>query len=404
MKQSTVRSGNMLVLTALLWSAGFCNRGMPPEPQGGDAGHGRPLARKAPFVPPSRTGRHFYAAPDGSPQGGGNPGQPWDLATALSRLEAGDTVFLRGGTYLTGADFGTSADSWYCSRSGTAAAPIAIYASPGETPVIKGHFRITGNYLHLAGLTFEGGLSRDPTSKNERREVQVWLKDCHDVVFEANEVRNNDYHAGVFLSGVHHIQVLRCYIHDNGRFGLRADPLTGSLTYNVDHGLYWGSSSGGGNLIANCLFENNHGYGVHLYPKAYDIDVLHNTMVTNGNSGLIVAGGSDRITVANNIAAFNERNRQMRISSGASNVVSHNLTWSPRGNLGGIENRAVGHVEGNQVGDPMFVDRAAGDYRLQSRSPAVDGGGEGRGVPSDYEGASRPRGGGYDCGAFEGPP
>src|SRR4051812_16130158 len=45
----------------------------------------------------------WYASPKGLPTGHGTPSRPWDLQTALSggngRIQPGDTVWLRGGTY-----------------------------------------------------------------------------------------------------------------------------------------------------------------------------------------------------------------------------------------------------------------------------------------------------------------
>jgi hypothetical protein len=52
--------------------------------------------------------------------------------------------------------------------------------------------------------------------------------------------------------------------------------------------------------------------------------------------------------------------------------------------------------------DPQFVNPAVQDYHLQSASPAIDAGYyAGEIVPDDYDGNSRPRGIGYDIGAFE---
>jgi len=55
---------------------------------------------------------------------------PCSLAQGLSRVHAGEEVVLRGGTYATGA--------LSLSRSGTAAAPIVVRASAGETPILDG--------------------------------------------------------------------------------------------------------------------------------------------------------------------------------------------------------------------------------------------------------------------------
>ena len=47
-------------------------------------------------------GAEFYVAPNGSSNGSGSFGSPWNLQTALNQpgaVHAGDTIWLRGGTY-----------------------------------------------------------------------------------------------------------------------------------------------------------------------------------------------------------------------------------------------------------------------------------------------------------------
>ncbi|HSJ53282.1 MAG TPA: right-handed parallel beta-helix repeat-containing protein [Anaerolineae bacterium] len=50
--------------------------------------------------------------------------------------------------------------------------------------------------------------------------------------------------------------------------------------------------------------------------------------------------------------------------------------------------------------DPLFVNRAAGDFRLQLISPGIDAGAQ-VDVTTDFTGGPRPLGGGHDIGAYE---
>src|SRR5437762_2244175 len=105
----------------------------------------------------------LYAATSGSSSGDGSASKPWDLATALSsaRIHAGDTLWVRGGTYI--APFATA-------LNGQAGKPIVIRAYPGERAIIDGgqttrdNFRVSGTYIVVWGLEFTNSSSSRSTS------------------------------------------------------------------------------------------------------------------------------------------------------------------------------------------------------------------------------------------------
>lgn len=82
------------------------------------------------MLPASMMAVEFHVAPSGSDSAAGTAAAPWcTLGHAASVAAAGDTVFLRAGTYTERVVF---------TRSGTSGAPIVFRSHPGETAVLDG--------------------------------------------------------------------------------------------------------------------------------------------------------------------------------------------------------------------------------------------------------------------------
>ena len=85
----------------------------------------------------SRRPRHsrtdFYVAPNGSRSGNGSLSNPWKLQTALdqpSSVQPGDTIWLRGGTYV---------GHFTSSLNGTSSSPIIVRQYAGERATLDGN-------------------------------------------------------------------------------------------------------------------------------------------------------------------------------------------------------------------------------------------------------------------------
>jgi hypothetical protein len=123
------------------------------------------------------------------------------------------------------------------------------------------------------------------------------------------------------------------------------------------------------------------GIGCRITDSGDPCEIFNN--VFYNVSEQIVAG---RVVARNNIFFLREGDRAF---SGVTSVTQdHNLFSSGAG------------MEGSSVGDPMFVDAAAGDFRLQPGSPAIDVGAD-VGLVRDLWGTALPQGAGFDIGAFE---
>ena len=90
------------------------------------------------------TAKTYYMAPNGSDANPGTQASPLaTIARAQQLLAAGDTLFIRGGEYLIGANDIMSTQEniyaciFYFTKSGKAGKPICYFGYPGERPVFN---------------------------------------------------------------------------------------------------------------------------------------------------------------------------------------------------------------------------------------------------------------------------
>lgn len=115
----------------------------------------------------------YYVATDGSDTNNGKIGSPFaTIKKSQTVVTAGDTVFVRGGTYLMNESQIAKYNSiWayvtYLDKSGLPGKRINYWAYPGETPVFDlknvkpANYRVTvfqvnGSYIHIKGLEVIG--------------------------------------------------------------------------------------------------------------------------------------------------------------------------------------------------------------------------------------------------------
>lgn len=116
----------------------------------------------------------YFIAPSGDDNNSGTIDDPWaTLSYANSQVKPGDTVYIRGGTYLVPADSTDRFESnlfarvIYFDKSGTDAKPIRYWAYEDETPVFDFSqvkpdgwrvyaFAIFADWLHFKGIHVTG--------------------------------------------------------------------------------------------------------------------------------------------------------------------------------------------------------------------------------------------------------
>lgn len=145
------------------------------------------LALLAPCTPHAA---EYFVAPDGSDSADGTFGTPWRTLThAAATAAAGDSVFLRGGTYSQRVVF---------TRSGTPSAPIVFRSQPGEAAILDG----TSLALPTGWAPF------------------LWLSGVSHVTLQGLEIRNlttatkNSVPIGILVSGAGSgVRILSNFIH-----------------------------------------------------------------------------------------------------------------------------------------------------------------------------------------------
>jgi hypothetical protein len=188
----------------------------------------------------------FYVSPTGSPSGDGSFAQPWDLATALDgpvAVTAGSTIWLRGGTYTNGPQFG---HGYLSDLSGTPDAPIVVRQYPGERATVTKFLTIRGSYTWYWGF----------------------------------EIVHPAPHVG-YAHGINNrapgTKLINLVVHDASASGILIGAeatdaeVYGSIVYNngrtdkFDHGIYCLSRSS--TLLKDNVVFDNWAVGIHCYAE-----------------------------------------------------------------------------------------------------------------------------------------
>lgn len=211
--------------------------------------------------PQAPSPRGYYVSPSGSRAGDGSLRRPWDLATALAgggglrRIGAGDTIWVRGGTYR---------GAFRSMVRGSDGKPVVIRAYRGERAVLDGAGQRASTLAVLGDYTIVWGL--ELTNSSRVRTATVASHDARpDAVY--NSASHTKYiHLIIHDGGVAwyteaatvDVEIVGCIIYDNGWDG----PDRGH-----GHGLYLKSLTGP--LVAkdNVIFRQ-YGYGIHAYSNA----------------------------------------------------------------------------------------------------------------------------------------
>jgi parallel beta-helix repeat protein len=258
----------------------------------------------------------YYVATDGNSTNPGSEAQPFrTIRQGISVLKAGDTLYIKSGTYNEPIDSNTMTVPAGTSWDDT----VTIAANPGDTvtlqPTDQGEVLNLANpsirYLVIQGLKLDG-INLANTSSTVGNGISLYgvsyvrVIDCE--VFNAPG-------NGIFTSpgsgAADYNQFIHLNVHDNG--------YTNNLFQGVGHGIYMTTDS---NLIEDSEIHDNYGYGVHIFTHARrpSMNTVSNNDVYNNGRGPYAAA----VTPVG-----------ILLSSGDGNAAYNNTVW---GNLSnGIE-------------------------------------------------------------------
>jgi len=296
---------------------------------------------------PTPSGNNYYVSPDGDDNNPGTEAHPWrTIQKAANTLVAGDTVYVKAGTYQ---------ERVIPQNSGTAGNYIMYAAYPGHTVTIDGasiivpewgglfdiaaksYIRVSGlrmmnagPNLHNPGILVDGSshiiIENNYVYHTSDSGIGVWSSD--NVIVDHNEVElacYNGYNEGISVGGtdtfeiknnnVHHSQkegitakdgssngkVFHNHVHHTDAVGIYVDAWD-KYTYNIEvfenvvhdiaaNGFALASEQGG--LLENIKVYNNVAYnnkwcGVHLHAcctgnhPVRAVKIINNTFYDNG--------------------------------------------------------------------------------------------------------------------------
>lgn len=276
-------------------------------------------------------GKVYYVSPAGSDSAAGTQGAPWaSIARAQSAAQAGDTVYVRGGTYSFTRANGSCrsqtdrVDAITLNRSGSPGNPIRYWAYPGERPVfdfsrvrddcrIKG-FDVTGNWIQLKGLAVTGV----PQNNNRNHESWgIWISGSNNT-FEQLDLHHN-MGPGLFIQDGGGNLVLNSDSHDNydprtsNGAGESADGFGAHISANHPGNIFrgcraWWNSDDGFDLInafSPVTIENSWAWRNGYVPGTTTAAGNGNGFKAGGYGGGYVANGAKH-TVRSSVAFDNK--------------------------------------------------------------------------------------------------
>jgi hypothetical protein len=352
----------------------------------------------------------YYVAVNGADANPGSATAPFrTIQKAADVAGPGDSVIVRPGIY-TGGDRIVS-----LSRSGAATRPITFLSERRWGAVLDGR-----NGASLEGWYFDRGVSHLQVDGFEIRDLQEHGFDFYGGgVDQILIVRNHVHHIGrnctdtsngrtgaSLGAGARRVTFDGNVWHHIGRFAPGEQGCSPRTEHyqNHDHGIYVADADHV-TIKNNVFYGFGRGWPVHRYfsggGTSHGLIILNNTFVGRNSyraGHIILATSTEGLRIENNVfqeptdAALNFENLRFPGASVRYNMIHGAVTKVGRP-------RGVTFARNWEGTDPRLVN--ATDFHLRYDSPAIDAGLPLAEVTHDADGVARPRGGGYDLGAYE---
>jgi hypothetical protein len=313
--------------------------------------------------------KHLYVATTGADANPGTQAAPFlTIAHADSVASPGDTIHVAPGTYRVSAPSPGSA-AIRTSKSGTAPARIKFVSDLkwGAKIVFTGTgmaWKSKGSYVDIEGFDISGSGRIGILAEGGRENISNNF--IHDLKVSGG--CNGSGGAAINTWGPLGGAVIDSNVVRNvGTQWLAA------RSCNTVQGIYVTNRD---NRVSNNVISGVAAVGINSWHGATATTIVNNT-IFNSKMGIVVgqgdngatAAGSQNNYVANNIVYGNGYGISEMGKVGANNRYVDNVVSS-----NGTNWRVKGDVVGAVSADPQFVDyreNGAGDYRLQSGSPAA---------------------------------
>lgn len=333
------------------------------------------------------------------------------ITKAVSVAMTGDTIYVAPGTY---AETVTSV------RAGSLGNPIRLVADKAGTVFgVKAGNIVVKPGTSKDGIVLQHNYIRVEGVRVNKARVGLIVQNCTGCTFDNLDLVSSQTDAvqvvnatttfdgglvrsskddGVEIGAGGVVTFNRTLIYSNKDRGVTLTAATSSATLreaqvysNTTHGV---EAPLGSLTLVNCLIRNNKQDGVHLGPGGSPaVSIWHSTIARNTGDGVETESGT--LTMTNSITAFNSGVGMRR--SGGTFTHTYNTIYS--NSAGAFVGTVLG--SGELTSDPLFTSTTV--YTLKTGSPAINAGTNSLSITSkDIVSASRPQGGGWDLGAYEG--